>query len=252
MAKLFGVPVLKHLTSKIGNKNALGIREDAKGRLYFCGFPDFDCVRQLNTMLHLWHKMQLFPVNFVRMQGFKDETDSSVYYLNTLTHLVVQVFDTLRHSNVPQLHFAVVRDLLMNMEPRGIYTLLGMRKTAGSQEIAWPQLSLLKETYNQPHTTWTEEQRMRIKNPASQLTVGARALTKHCHRSSEGFWGLFRGSELQKNNDANEKLKQILTDCVWINIHKLNHNETIVECRIEQGYGMRWTGEGVFRGFLEP
>lgn len=79
----------------------------------------------------------------------------------------MQVFDTLRHSNVPELHLAVVRDLLMNMEPRGIYTLLGMRKTAGSQEIAWPSMQQLKEAYNRLHTTWTEEQRQRIKNPAS-------------------------------------------------------------------------------------
>ena len=71
----------------------------------------------------------------------------------------MQVFDTLRHSNVPQLHLAVVRDLLMNMEPRGVYTLLGMRKTAGSQEIVWPNLKQLKEGFNRPHTKWTDEQR---------------------------------------------------------------------------------------------
>jgi len=91
------------------------------------------------------------------MQGFKDETASTVQHLNALTHLVMQVFDTMRHSNVPELHLAVVRDLLMNMEPRGIYTLLGMRKTAGSQEIAWQNMEQLKEAYNRPYTTWTEE-----------------------------------------------------------------------------------------------
>ena len=78
------------------------------------------------------------------MKGFKDETDQSVQYLNALTHLVLQVFDTLRHSDAAQLQLAVVRDLLMNLEPRGIFTLLGFRKTAGSQEIPWPKLDDLK------------------------------------------------------------------------------------------------------------
>lgn len=82
--------------------------------------------------------------------------------------------------------------------------------------------------------------------------MGARALTKHCHRSSEGFWGQFRGTEERKNADANAKLDQVLRDCIWVNVHIIVGKDIIVECRIEQGYGMRWTGDGRFRGFLEP
>ena len=130
--------------------------------------------------------------------------------------------------------------------------MLGHRKTAGSQDISWPSLFELKESFNRPHTVLTEEQKQKQKNPASKLTVGARALTKHCHRSSEGFWGQFRGTEEKKNIDANKKLDEILRDCIWINVHIIVHSEIIVECRIEQGYGMRWTGDGRFRGFLEP
>ena len=130
--------------------------------------------------------------------------------------------------------------------------MLGHRKTPGSQDICWPAMYELKESFNRPHTILTEEQKQSRKNPPSKLTVGARALTKHCHRSSEGFWGQFRGTEIKKNEDANEKLNEILKDCVWINVHMILHSEIIVECRIEQGYGMRWTGDGTFRGFLEP
>jgi hypothetical protein len=43
----------------------------------------------------------------------------------------------------------------------------------------------------------------RIKNP-SKLTVGARALCKHAHRSSEGFWGVVKGTEAEKNEMANK------------------------------------------------
>ena len=63
---------------------------------------------------------------------------------------------------------------------------------------------------------------------------------------------MFRGTEDKKNSDANEKLDMVLRECVWINVHVITHSETIIECRIEQGYGMRWTGKGIFRGFLEP
>ena len=63
---------------------------------------------------------------------------------------------------------------------------------------------------------------------------------------------MFRGSEDKKNSDANMKLDEILDDCVWINVHVITHSEIIIECRIEKGYGMRWTGKGTFRGFLEP
>jgi hypothetical protein len=48
----------------------------------------------------------------------------------------------------------------------------------------------------------TVEERRRRLNPPSRLTVGARGLTKHAHRSSEGFWGENRGTELQKNDNA--------------------------------------------------
>ena len=70
---------------------------------------------------------------------------------------------------------------------------------------------------------------------ASLLTVGARAFTKHCHRSSEGFWGENKGSEIAKNERARTLMPLILKDCVWLNVHTLPHNEVIIEIRIEKG-----------------
>ena len=49
----------------------------------------------------------------------------------------------------------------------------------------------------------------RLKNP-SMLTVGARALSKHAHRSSEGFWGGVKGTEGEKNDHASNVAKGIL------------------------------------------
>jgi hypothetical protein len=59
--------------------------------------------------------------------------------------------------------------------------------------------------------------------------VGARALCKHAHRSSEGFWGVPKGTEIEKNELANSIAKIIVDECVWINIHLLPHQEFIIE-----------------------
>lgn len=73
-----------------------------------------------------------------------------------------------------------------------------------------------------------EEEMKRIKNP-SKLTVGARAWCKHAHRSSEGFWGLAKGTETEKNESAEIVARSIIDECVWINAHVLPHSEYIIE-----------------------
>ena len=140
--------------------------------------------------MHVWNKVGFFPVTYVQMQGFTDDTETCVQHLNSMTHLIFQLFEQLANSNdVDPLLLTLVKDLLLNVGSRGILTMLGHRKTAGSQDICWPPIYELKDSFNKPHTVLTEEQKAARKNPPSKLTVGARALTKHCHRSSEGFWG---------------------------------------------------------------
>jgi len=34
----------------------------------------------------------------------------------------------------------LVKDFLLNVGPRGVLTMLGQRKTAGSQDIPWPSI----------------------------------------------------------------------------------------------------------------
>ena len=75
------------------------------------------------------------------------------------------------------------------------------------------------------------EELKRMKN-ISKLSVGARALQKHSHRSSDGFWGSATGSEIQRNSNANKVAVSILKECVWINVHKVLHSEVIIECRV--------------------
>jgi len=84
--------------------------------------------------------------------------------------------------------------------------------------------------------------------------VGGRALTKHCHRALSGWWGQNQGTEKQKNATANVVLQRFLQQAAWINLHSLPpHGLLVYEIRVEEGYGARWSADGLFfRGFLEP
>ncbi|KAJ3572024.1 hypothetical protein NP233_g3365 [Leucocoprinus birnbaumii] len=123
------------------------------------------------------------------------------------------------------------------------------------------------------------------------LTAGARAWTKHAHRSQEyhpstvskkdkgeaGWWGRASGPRDYLNEGAYQLYCKIMKEASWKNVHMLPHDILAYEIRVPEGYGMRWsqdrgppkegevamTGapEGqddvperpwIFRGFVEP
>lgn len=120
------------------------------------------------------------------------------------------------------------------------------------------------------------------------LTAGARAWTKHAHRSQElhpanvskkykgeaGWWGRAQGPKTVLNENALELFWRIVNTTSWRNLHWLPHKVLVYEMREPEGYGMRWSqdqsvNEGedgeegrrdlvlmgrpwVFRGFVEP
>jgi hypothetical protein len=120
-------------------------------------------------------------------------------------------------------------------------------------KFSLPSKTALCRAFNQLNAQAASEE-SKGQEQVSQLTVGARALSKHSHRSSEGFWGRVRGTEAKKSEVAEEILQRLLRDCVWVNIHCLPNEEAIVEVRVEQGYGARWfiLKQQGFRGFIEP
>ena len=67
--------------------------------------------------------------------------------------------------------------------------MLGLRTTTGSMNVIWPTKSKLQESFMELNNKNQGQQQR------SYLTVGARALQKHAHRSSEGFWGDGQGTE---------------------------------------------------------
>ena len=125
---------------------------------------------------------------------------------------------------------------------RGLLDLLDIRHTQGSINIFPPPVEALIASFNEKH------------KPNANLTVGARALSKHCHRDvTSEWWGACAGSELAKNEHANTVVMRILGDASWINIHVLPHDLKVIEVRCAEGYGARWSHDGKdFRGFLEP
>jgi len=132
--------------------------------------------------------------------------------------------------------------LLGTLKERGILTVLGIACTVGSVDRVPPCLHSLLVAFNTPNRP----------EHSSILTVGARALAKHCHRTSDKYWGTAKGPELVRNNQANRFIYQFLQDIVWINIHLLPHEIEVFEVRVREGYGARWLCDGSkFRGFLE-
>ncbi|XP_071490914.1 uncharacterized protein [Diadema antillarum] len=132
--------------------------------------------------------------------------------------------------------------LLTDLGKRGMMDLVGVRDTIGTQLVFPPTRDILEESFREQNKS------------GSALTVGARALAKHCHRDeSSNWWGNLSGSEKAKNESAEKVLRKILNDVGWLNIHQLPHALPILEVRNIEGYGARWSPDGrEFRGFLEP
>jgi hypothetical protein len=85
------------------------------------------------------------------------------------------------------------------------------------------------------------------------LTVAARALSKHVHRSPEAFWGTVTGSVAEKNAAALRVLNDVLDRTTWWNVFGHFQHELVYEARVPSGHGARWGRLGEeFIGFLEP
>lgn len=161
-------------------------------------------------------------------------------------------FDWIEESPIDDISFD--GDLLERREN-------GLRHTVGSilSIITPPDDDTLIKSFNELHRPDT----------TSKLTAGARAYTKHIHRSvTDKFWHRFkikgRETEENKNKTANKILEYFINEDnrVWQNVHGLPPFDSYLtytyEIRIKEGYGMRWSylnedgSKLKFRGFLEP
>ncbi|PSS35522.1 hypothetical protein PHLCEN_2v1516 [Hermanssonia centrifuga] len=113
------------------------------------------------------------------------------------------------------------------------------------------------------------------------LTAGARAWSKHAHRSggsetnAVGWWGTPSGPVATINECALLLFWRTMSAVSWRNLHWLPHSVLVYEMRMPEGYGMRWSQDQnslldddgkimdekldqleermwTFRGFVEP
>lgn len=126
----------------------------------------------------------------------------------------------------------------------GLLLLTGQRRTPAS---------LTDETGIPPTDTELWVSATAPHGPNDPLTVVARALAKHCHRSTEAFWGTTSGPTAVRNAQAERVLRSILAGRTWWNVFGHFAHETVFEARLPTGHGARWGAGGTkFIGFLEP
>jgi hypothetical protein len=130
-----------------------------------------------------------------------------------------------------------------------------------SHGLAYTTGSALGQT---PPTAETCLSAFVVPNEKAGLTAGARAWSKHFHRSGGNkdgaWWGVPNGPVAELNERALELFWRVMNGATWRNLHWLPHQVLVYEVRVEEGYGMRWakdmpdngSNEWVLRGFVEP
>jgi hypothetical protein len=197
-------------------------------------------VRELARRLVAWAERNAFPLTFPAMPLLEEVRTAEEGDFCALTPQV-SAFVAAGAADV-----SLAAGLLRALGERGIRTLLGLRTTRGSLGDALPPgVGEMVASFRTRHSL----------DSAAMLTVGARALAKHCRRAADGWWGDgLAGTEREKNARAERVLARILADAAWLNIHTLPHGVYVYEVRNTEGFGARWccAPPYEFRGFLEP
>ncbi|XP_072044441.1 uncharacterized protein [Amphiura filiformis] len=205
-------------------------------------YPDYPLYTTLAHILSAWMKNGSCPILNLPALDLLEEGNHAAKrkdLCTSVTPLVINLKESIEETQAAQ---EKLTDIIRALGKRGLMDLLGMRQTIGSVQCFPPSRRQLEQSFNQQNKA------------SSKLTVGARALAKHCHRDqTSSWWGQCTGSEQAKNEHATNIMKRILDHAAWINIHMLPHDVTILEVRSPEGYGARWSSDGkIFRGFLEP
>lgn len=106
----------------------------------------------------------------------------------------------------------------------GVMRMLNLRQTVGSAPVGHlpPSHAQLLAAFNARHAKGDQ---------TMDLTVGGRALSKHCRRDqTAGFWGDGNaGGALVINRKATDTVLRILDRATWCNLHVLPHDVVVFE-----------------------
>ncbi|KAJ3272268.1 hypothetical protein HDV01_005807 [Terramyces sp. JEL0728] len=206
-------------------------------------YPTKPYYNQIKTVFEQWQSLNSCSELFTLLFHLDLEQNRQItkFFQDTTPEATKELFEKY-DPYVREGNWTCIAD---NLQAGEIKLLLGIRKTVGSIDTMFPpSLNQLLDAFEQPHS------------PADTLTVGSRALSKHVHRSSSGWYGVTRysGTRDEKNQAAVQLIRRMIDNAVWLNIHSLPHEVYVLEIRVTEGYGARWTcvPEIRFRGFLEP
>ena len=118
---------------------------------------------ELAARLYVWKTSGHYPQCHSTVEGY----DNSLLECKILDECSERVRTLLCEDKM--------RDVLLLLGEHGIYHLLGLRHTVGSMLMLYPPKQLLIAQFQIPN------------NPKSKLTVGARALSKHCIRCKQNW-----------------------------------------------------------------
>ena len=121
--------------SKSGTYN---IAVTDEGAHYFIGYPDWDFMKQLTSILTLWNERWIFPVTFLTMSDMEDNTGLEIERLNSITQDVRDIFKLISTSSIIEI-YKKVKELLIAIDARGIMTVFGQRTSPSSQNEIWPK-----------------------------------------------------------------------------------------------------------------
>jgi len=202
--------------------------------------PSRPLVRELACRLVRWSEGGRFPVAFPALALLDDMPQDDVSCIEGRAAAAVSAL--VHNPTQQELACSVLEALGLG----GVRALLGLRTTRGSVlDVLPPGIGEIVAAFRTLHSAAS----------GARLTVGARALAKHCRRSTCGWWGDgLAGTEAEKNARAEAVLVRILSQAAWLNIHALPHDVHVYEVRNAAGYGARWlvAYPHEFRGFLEP
>jgi hypothetical protein len=151
-----------------------------------------------NYLLHFCHNLIMckevgrFIFEFIYLEGFNNKTEEQVENLDQIIKSDTNLDNVFKiiFSNQIENNLVLLNELKDRMSEfskrigaRGFMTMMGLRHTPGSITCLPPDIDSLIKGFKDLNTKNTYEKN-KNKKP-SVLTVGARALCKHSHRSTE-------------------------------------------------------------------